>query len=904
MHAASNMCSCPCSKALWKEKQPCSRTPVASTCLKKPCSDRHERTHTRTVHHARETLWNVHVPDHTPTDSSTHSKSPDIESGSTTLEHMIIQFHGSNCPGCSSKISKALESLPCVQNLHINVAVLQAEFDIDLNETCPKDVLIDVQRTTGLECERIKHGSHVLDIVLSNPDTDLDDTLLLPGVTDISKTSKCTFRITYDAKAVGARQLLHFLNEKWHDNDENAILLADPPQPHALSSSMFKAIATAVIAWLLTIPLLILTWAPLPPHPLPYSHISFALATLIQVFILGPYYPRAFRDLFLAHMIGMDLLIVLSTSVAYGVSVASFACEVSGKDLGTEVGFETGALLITLIVTGRLISDIACRKAIRAQTAGARELQPGFVVIMDAAASADEGAEEGEREIDVRLLQYGDYFKVKSGEVVVTDGVVVSGISEVDESIVTGEAKPVEKGVGASVIAGSRNQKGGNALLVQLSRLPGENTIDEITSMVEDVTRSKPRAQEIADQVAKWIAPAIGTLALLTLAIWFTIGIVLRKQSAGATTLAALPYAVAVLVVSCPCAIGLAVPMVLIVASGVGAKYGVVFKSAEVLRKLRGVTHVIFDKTGTLTESELSVVREEYCSGDRGVIGGLILALTSGSNHPVSSAVAKHLTREGFQSVQITDTVSVIGKGIKTTYRGKDLRIGNARWLSITHEPIIHSLLSRSLTVLCATLDNQLIAVYGLTSTLRPSAKPVIQSLMDRGICVAILSGDETNAVQKVAKDLGISPKNVKAQCTPLEKQQHVQRAMADSRKTVLFVGDGVNDAAALAQADIGLHIQSDASTNTNNFGNAGHASLLRPSLTGILVLMDLGRDAWRLVVFNFAWAAVYNLVAILFAAGAFVRVRLRPEFAGLGEVVSVLPVVLVPMGLWLRRYR
>lgn len=880
------MCSCPCSKTIWKEK-PCSRKLAPSSCSANACSDQHVHTIEGDTCQSLEKQGNSHAVESASAHLVVPSNLTDIESGPAVAEHVVLQFRGSNCPGCTSKITKALESKPFIHNLRMDSIQQQAEFDTDTTKTSTQDLIQRVQRSTGLKCERIRHGMQELEVLISEISTDIQDAPLPAGVTDVTYLKHNTFSVKYDAKTIGARQLLRAL----HTHLGGAVTLAPSRSNDAIPTNIRNVVCMTMISWVLTISLLILAWAPLPPHPITYGAVSLALATVIQIVIAGPYYPRAFRDLLVARVIGMDLLIVLSTSITYCVSVAAFVCEVERKKLATAVYFETSALLITLIMTGRLLSDLACHRAIKSRSA--KPLQPQNATLVDSLDPADGKNEE----FDIRLLQYDDVFRVKAGDVIVTDGIIVCGVSEVDESIITGEAKPVEKTVGSSVIAGSLNHEG--TLLVKVTRVPGENTIDEIAGMVEEVTQSKPRIQHIADQVAKWIAPTIGTLAMLTLAIWFTIGVSVRKQSAGSAILSALPYAVSVLVVSCPCAIGLAVPMVLIVAGGVGAKYGLMFKSAEVMRRMRGVTHVIFDKTGTLTESAMSVVSEEYCSDSRSAIAGFVLALTRESDHPVSSAVAKHLKAESFEPSEVTDVKPIVGKGVEGIYNGVVIRVGNARWLEMETKPIVQSLLSKDLTVFCISMNGKLVGAFGLAATLRRDAKEVVTRLNERGICVAILSGDESGAVQKVAKELCISPKNVRSQCTPLEKQQYVRKAM-HTGSTVLFCGDGINDAAALAQADIGLHI----SDGSPMMCSAGDAVLTRPSLSGILILRDLSCDAWRLVIFNFAWAACYNVVAILFAAGAFVTVRLPPEYAGLGEAVSVLPVILVPMLLRWKKYQ
>ena len=812
----------------------------------------------------------------------------DVEEGLTHSERVVLKFQGSNCPGCTSEISKALESMSAVRNLQFNNILLRAEFDLDLVKSSVRDVIEFVRRATGRACQRIGDGWHELNVTVSGYWKDFAaDAMLLLGVKDVTQVNGHTFSIKYDASVVGARQLLKSLN-----TDLDRPIDLAPPESHDELPMDIRATARSTsLSWVLTIPILVLAWAPLPKHTITYGLVSLILATIIQVVVCGPFYPRAFRSLILNRVIDLDLLVVLSTSIAYGFSVASFICEVKGTRLVSGIYFETSALLITLIMTGRLMSDFACLKALR--VGSIKSLQTRSALLVDTPITSVENGVD----IDVRLLQLGDIFRVNTGCPVATDGTIISGVSEFDESVLTGEATLVRKELNSLVIAGGINV--GDTVLVEVTRLPGDNTIDEIAEMVEEVTHSKTKVQQTADEVARWIVPTSAMLAILTLFIWSMINIAYRGKSPSSAILSAVSYAISVLVVCCPCAVAFAVPMVLVIASGAGAKHGVVFRSAEAMRVARGVTHVVFDKTGTLTQSRLSVVSEEYFSETESLSGAIVVALTSQSDHPVSSALLQHLQAASVESATVADIKSVVGKGIEGTYNGQAVRIGNARWLGVEHLSPVQMLLAKNLTVLCATQEDRLVAVFGLQATLRDEASTVIARLMSRGMHVSIISGDETGAVEQAALDLGISLKAVRARCTPREKQQYVKELMDTNNSTVLFCGDGVNDAAALTQASVGVHISNGAGTAWS----AGDVVLSRPSLLGILVLMDLSRDSWHQIVFNFCWAAVYNLLAILLAAGAFVHVRLSPQYAGLGEAVSVLPVLLVPLRLRLKRY-
>ena len=813
----------------------------------------------------------------------------DVEKGPPHTEHVILKFQGTSCPGCTSKISKAFESILGVHNLRMNTILLQAEFDLDLTKSSVRNVIDCVKSATGRVCQRIGDGWNGLDVVASGTCRDLvADAMMLDGVKDVTEVNRRTYCIKYDAKVVGGRQLLKALNS----NVDSPVILA-PPKSHDEVTMDIRTMAyTTTLSWVLTIPILVLAWAPLPKHTIAYGAVSFSLATVIQVVVAGPFYPRALRSLILNRVIDLDLLVVLSTSIAYGFSVASFICEVKRTRLMSGIYFETSALLITLIMMGRLMSDFACHRAFK--IGSVKSLQIRSVLLVDSVGSPF----EKELEIDVRLLQLGDTFRVNLSCSVATDGTIVSGVSEFDESVLTGEAHLVEKAVGSSVIAGSVNR--GDAVLIQVTRLPGNNTIDEIAGLVEEVTQSKTKVQQIADEVAKWIVPASATFSMLTLVIWITVNMAYRAESPKSAVLDAIPYAISVLVVCCPCAVAFAVPMVLVIAGGVAAKHGVVFRSAEAMSVARKVTQVVFDKTGTLTDGCLSVVSDEYFHETQSVIAPLVAALASQSHHPVSLAVSKHLKDAGVEPATIPGVTSVIGKGIKGANNGQTVRIGNARWLKVEDLSPVQSLLARNLTVLCATHGGQLVAVFGLEATLRDDASTVVARLIERGIAVSIISGDEIGPVETVALKLGIGHEAVRARCTPREKQQYVKKLMDTDNNTVLFCGDGVNDAAALSQANVGVHMMNGG---TGNGWMAGDAVLIRPSLLGILVLIDLSRDSCRQIFFNLAWAAIYNVLAILFAAGAFVHVQLSPQYAGLGEAVSVLPVILVPLQLRWRKY-
>lgn len=536
-----------------------------------------------------------------------------------------------------------------------------------------------------------------------------------------------------------------------------------------------------------------------------------------------------------------------------------------------------------------------------------------------------------QRDIDISLVQRGDILKVLPGAQVPTDGVVVAGHSSVDESMLTGEPLPVERTVDDPVVGGTVNQLG--SLSVRVTKTVQEATLAQICNMVEEAQTTKAPVQYIADRVAAYFTPFIVLVSIVVLVVWYILGSRGVVDTLGLPAGAfALAFALAVLVVSCPCAIALAVPTAVMVATGVSARFGVLVKGGPPLERLRQITAVVMDKTGTITLGKPIVTKfvrargsgaeirssTEVAAGARLSPKALdVLAMVGSaerdSEHPLARALvafaedALAARGQGDRITQPTNAKALPGRGLRCEVEGVEVLIGKIGWfdegtngMNAKLQAEAQAMSARGETVVGVSSNGHVLALLGLADVPREESAATVRALQDMGVDVWMASGDAQTTASAVAELVGIPRDHVLGGVLPAGKADHV-RALQERGFVVGMVGDGVNDSVALAAADVGIGMGG----GTDIALEAAEVVLLRSDLRDIITAMQLSASTMRRIKWNFAWAFVYNLIAMPLAAGAFfpfLHWQVPVAAAGLSEVLSSVPVVM--FSLLIARFR
>ncbi|MCC6111730.1 copper-translocating P-type ATPase [Limosilactobacillus fermentum] len=614
------------------------------------------------------------------------------------------------------------------------------------------------------------------------------------------------------------------------------------------------------VCLILTLPMLVqmvaMPWGWMMPG---YNWVALVTTTLIIVVGAWPYWKSAWAA-FLQHNANMNTLVAIGTAVAYFYSIFAMLT-------GREVYFESAAFITTFVLLGDAMEERmhqnangALKKLLDLQVKEAEVLRDGNYV-----------------KVPLDQVVVGDLVRVRPGQKVPVDGVITSGVTTVDESMVTGESMPVQKGVGDPVIGSTINQAG--TFQFEAQKVGADTMLSQIVELVKKAQTSHAPIQKLTDRIAQVFVPAVLIIAIVTFVVWFS----WLKASA----VSAMLFAVAVIVIACPCALGLATPTALMVGTGRAAKLGVLIKNGEALEAVNGIKTVVFDKTGTITVGKPQVTD---------VIGAkdtlaVAAALEDASEHPLALAIVQKARESGLQPEPVTDFNNVAGEGVTARLAGQVIRVGSARLMAGLAYPAELQARERALqdeakTVVLVARGDAVIGLLAIQDVPKPSSKRAIEELKARGLKTVMLTGDNQRVAQAIGDQVGID--RVIAGVLPNEKADHV-RALEQSGP-VAFVGDGINDAPALTSATVGIAMGS----GTDVAIESGSIVLVQNDLNGVVRALDMSQKTFNRIKLNLFWALIYNLIGIPIAAGVFVALglHLSPEVAALAMAFSSVSVV------------
>lgn len=616
------------------------------------------------------------------------------------------------------------------------------------------------------------------------------------------------------------------------------------------------------ISFILSIPMLIQMFA-MPFHwMMPgYNWIAFITTTIIMAISAAPYWSSAWAA-FKHHQANMNTLVAVGTSVAYFYSIFAMFT-------GREVYFESAAFVTVFVLLGDAMEEKMHNNASNA-----------LAKLIDLQAKDAEVERNGEFvKVPLDQVKPGDIIRVKPGEKVPVDGVIVDGSTTINESMVTGESMPVTKKKGDEVVGSTINTNG--TFTFKATKVGSDTMLAQIVDLVKKAQTSHAPIQNLTDKISNIFVPAVLIIAIITFVIWYVF--------LGATIVNAMLFAVSVVVIACPCALGLATPTALMVGTARSAKMGVLIKNGEVLEEVSDIDTVVFDKTGTITVGKPQVTD---IIGDENQVLTIAASLEENSEHPLATAIVKKAKLDNIALAAVKNFSAIEGKGVKANYGKQEAFVGSDKLL----EDIIISqemkkkaiqLQKEAKTVVYVGLGQDIIGLVAIQDVPKPSSKKAIAELKKRGLRTVMLTGDNQNVAEAIGKEVGID--QVIAGVLPTEKANEIKK-LQDAGRVVAFVGDGINDAPALSTANVGIAMGS----GTDIAIESGGIVLVQNDLMGVVKALEISKKTFNRIKLNLFWALIYNTIGIPIAAGLFMGLglTLSPELAGLAMAFSSVSVV------------
>ncbi|KZE70127.1 copper-translocating P-type ATPase [Paenibacillus polymyxa] len=799
-------------------------------------------------------------------------------------KHTTLHITGMSCAACASRIEKGLNRIDGVAHANVNLALEQASISYD-----PKQVEISEFRdkiaSLGFGTVSEEANLNVTGMTCAACAARIEKGLnRIPGVTGATvNLAMETAHVEYAAGSTTISDLVSKIEQLGYgaipqSAEDNIADVRSKDIRRKKWKWMISAVLSLPLLWAMVAHFSFTSWIYVPQLFL-NPWFQLVLTTPIQFIIGWQFYVGAYKALRNGSS-NMDVLVALGTSAAYFYSLyltlrPSDAMEgMTGMPVMTmpELYYETSAVLITLILVGKWFEAVAKGRSSEA-----------IKSLMNLQATTARVVRDGqELDIPIEQVRVKDIFIVRPGEKIPVDGVVVDGRSAVDESMLSGESLPVEKGEGSPVTGATLNKNG--VLRIQAERVGGDTALARIIKVVEDAQNSKAPIQRIADQISGIFVPIVVAVAVLTFLVWFFL--VTPSDFAGS-----LEKMIAVLVIACPCALGLATPTSIMAGSGRAAEYGILFKGGEHLEMTRSVNAVILDKTGTVTNGkpELTDVMVGASSLTETDLLRLLGAAEKSSEHPLAEAIVKGITDRGIELVDPTDFENIPGYGVKAHVEGRQVLVGTRRLMSReaiaiddSVEQQMNELEGAGKTAMLVAVDGSYAGLVAVADTIKETSREAVARLRAMNIEVIMITGDNERTAQAVAAEAGIE--RVLAEVLPEGKAEEVKR-LQEQGKIVAMVGDGINDAPALATAHIGMAM----GTGTDVAMEAADITLMRGNLNSIPDAIEMSRRTMTNIRQNLFWALGYNVIGIPIAALGF----LAPWLAGAAMAFSSVSVVL-----------
>jgi len=793
----------------------------------------------------------THMQDRRAAHAAEHNGS---EAAVIATGKVTIPVSGMTCAACSSRVQRALEKTPGVSQASVNLMTENAVVSFDATSVTPEQ-LVERIRATG-------YGAEV-----PSPDRSAFEEQETQDRAQEHefKSLRVKAIVSLIAAFIGMIVSMPVMGA----------LAMTAHTGHAGSSDPFMRWSMAVIDPVLS---RVFPWLYAIDHRV-LLYFLLAMTVGVMVWAGRHFYTRAWAA-FRHHSADMNTLVAVGTSAAFLYSIVAtfFPGFFTARGLTPDVYYEAVLFIIALILVGNTFEARAKRQTSAALRALAN-LQPKTARVL---------RDGSETELPIENLVHGDVILVRPGERVPVDGEVVSGSSAVDESMLTGESLPVEKTTGDSVIGGTINRTG--AFRYRATNLGADSVLSQIVKLMRDAQGSRAPIQRLADRVTAVFVPVVMSIAVLTFMVWFVV-------VDTAPFIPAFAAAVAVLIIACPCAMGLAVPTAVMVSTGKGAQLGVLIKGGEALQRARDVDVVVLDKTGTVTEGR-PVVTEVVLAPDSRLVEDelvrVVASLESLSEHPLADAIVRSARDRKLELFDAESFEAVTGQGATGIVNGRALAIGNDKLMhewAIDITPVqesAHVLAAKGRTPMYVAIDGELAGIIAVADPIKETSRAAIRRMHELGLKVVMLTGDNRRTAEAVAREAGID--RVVADVLPEGKVAEVKRLQSE-RHVVAMVGDGINDAPALAQADVGVAI----GTGTDIAMEASDITLMRGDLRGVASAIELSRRTMRTMKQNLFWAFIYNVAGIPIAAGALYPafgILLSPILASAAMAFSSVSVV------------